>query len=221
MGTTGRGGDVAPVKQLQDNGDFGLDAALEEYGLTWDIVREALNVGRQSTRRYTAAALPNSKGSAIYHESMQALIHSLVERGWSLDRGWQKIISPDRSIALSVKKATDVGTRRSCGPCVNISKRSKEAINASDENSDLTLFGPSTERDPAKKSLPKPVLILVESESEKLKVEVAEPLTVETDGSVTSWKNRVILPIIERRTIRTFGDEDGNEDESGFGISSR
>ncbi|MGP6173500.1 hypothetical protein [Corynebacterium sp. A21] len=201
-----------------------IDEELARYGLTWEIVQNAVVEALERGGDSFLNALPSTRGTLIYHTMFGVLNNQLAPSGWIVNSKHCKMLSPEKDFYFSPKSATGVAAPQFGPPRLDlrISSLAAQALNA---NSDSELQGAlPLEGVTKKESLAAPirhVYLMIECVDENsVRLELGEPLNVSDSGIVDQWARRIILPTVSRAGITTsFGDED--DYEFGFGIEPR
>jgi hypothetical protein len=165
---------------------------LGKLGLSLDDVEFALRGADAEARTYTELDPPNTAGIGRWGRTNRLLRERLIPQGWTYDnpRNLPRTISPTGDVAI-VATAGDSFTgdpRRQ--PTTKYAKGVATA-DAVGRNEQLSLFGHDDE--PSGDALAT-WLLLYDSDETGIRAEVSLAASIDEDGFVDAWTERIILP---------------------------
>lgn len=175
-------------------------AALHALGaLTQENLLESVEWGLRHAFDCTRHEPPNVPGFIAWGKIVRALRDRLVPNNWSPNdvKNYSTVVSPTGTDAIAVaagnpgtgKASEQVATRSSKGPMT----RQKIGENQ------LRLFETVASQFPSPEPLPDVgvrtwlLLHYVDEEAEEIRVELSLPVSIDEDGHVTDWRERIIL----------------------------
>jgi hypothetical protein len=206
----------------------GLHAAvrLKELGTDEAEILDAVAYALHGWAQCTANDPPNFPGMVMWARTTRGLRDRMNPRGWrnTNARNFARVVHPSRTHALAVaggdpstgKEDETPWTRREKGPATLHAVAMNVQRNfglISREWSDLMRAAEDVEID-----LPDQetwfVLHYIDEENDEVRVEVSLPGTMNTNGYITDWLERIILTTqpLTPRAIESSSDGDGDED---------
>jgi hypothetical protein len=197
---------------------------LDELGLTEAVLREAVEYGIGFYLDCTEYDPPSGRGSIAWDKTTRGLRERLVPQKWEYsDAGnFSIVVNPKLGYAIAVNG----GNSHTGNPDRTPSPRSERGpmwqnrVNLNNQYS----FWHATEGSP---EWPAPdtsrlewretyvLLFFVDLKAEQARAELSLPAEIAQDGSVSWWRERIILPPIEfgqRPTARRKDDDGGDGD---------
>lgn len=142
---------------------------------------------------------PNAVGVVAWFKIVRALRDRLAPHKWTPNdaNNYSTVVSPDETAAIAVA-AGDWGTGRADAQVSTRTSKGPVTKKKADRNQ-LALFDPDTQHFAS----PRPwrdvdvrtwlLLHYVDEEAEEIRVELSLPVSVDDDGRVTGWRERIIL----------------------------
>lgn len=173
---------------------------LEELGVPWLILGNALRIGHQAADFVTASYPPCHTGQVVYGETTAGLRSELGARGWENDdtNNIARIVSPCGETVVVVNSGNRYTGRRGNDRRVSTRyPRGRAAQRIINDNLQMELF------DPAEISVlpaaPKRLtwILLYDRRGDTIRSELSCPVAVSETGEVTGWRERLVLPAID------------------------
>jgi hypothetical protein len=166
--------------------------ALEEMGLSVEILEEAIKRGESSRNRATPHHPPSWGGISAWADTTAALRDLIVPMGGTKDdtKNFSRVVLPDGENAIAVM-AGDAGTGvedQIPQPRYHRGAAAQDAV----ARSQLSLFA---EELPERKG-PRLWFLLVRRLQGAVRVELSRPASITEEGLVGTWETRIILPTI-------------------------
>lgn len=172
------------------------DSRLAELGISSNDLIGSIQQGLASAASCTSHDPLNLPGLIQWGRSIRALRDALVPRGWRSEnsRNYPTVVSPDSAVALSVAGG-DHNTGLAYGtPATRSAKgpATKDAIalnQLSFAELDASFAEPET--------VPKVTWLLLhyhDRDTKEVRLELSLPAGLDSDGVVTSWHERILLP---------------------------
>lgn len=172
---------------------------LAELGLTFDDLYRAMRYGYLARLSCNSNDPPSTVGFLLWARTTRGLREQLAPRGWmKSDKKLSVTVNPDETIAIAVSTGDDATglvdgepkSRFPKGPAT----REAVAINA-DAQGELFPLAEVTKRPPTTWFL----LLSVEKQKEKtvIRAELSLPSSMDEEGRIGGWFERIVLPVIE------------------------
>lgn len=195
---------------------------LVDFGLSTDLLHTALRPGVERSKNRSSKALRSTRGTDIYHDSMEQLHQLLAEDGWSLVYVDQqpRLVHPDGLIALTISAARNVGVQ-GLHTTPRTGRKGKATRNSLPPRRDVMpmLFGQeeaeaeaASEHTAGVSAQTAPLWMLVHERTEHgLNLELCRPGSMSVSGIVTEWADRI--PVAALNLNGDFSMFDDPEDE--------
>lgn len=175
-----------------------IRVALERFGLTVELLRDAVEAGYLSRISRTDNDAPNAAGTYQWNETLRMLREQLAIRGWerSNEGGFPIIVAPKGDVAFCVSSGDQNTGLASKIPSTKNHKGPRTADRV-ESNAQLLLF-PDMETearfdDPAIATW----FLLFYTDGEEVRSELSLPIFID-GGKINGWRERIILPPISR-----------------------
>ena len=171
---------------------------LAEMGLSEDPLLHAVRRWYLSWVSFTVNHPPFGIGIAAWMEAVAALREKLLPIGWtrSDDKNYALVIHPDELLAINVATG-DAGTGI---PNANVSNKAPKGISTTDAISvnqiQLELELPVPDIPQCGEDGPLTWFLLLHRAATELRCELSLPSQISSDGRITRWQERIILPSI-------------------------
>lgn len=192
-------------------------AALEELGLTVEILKRAVSAGETGAANVNRFYPVGAAGSVRWMDTVGQLREEL-----EFDHSWKsanpknspRIVNPDRTMAIMVVSGDeDTGNAAAVHP--GTARRRGSATDDAVNSNQLSLFDVPADMVPVAADIPTWVLLYFRSEDpSEIRLELSFPVAI-FDGEITLWQKRIILesiPIDVAVQPRDAGGEDVNFD---------
>lgn len=174
-----------------------VEEALARLGLELPILLEAVQAGYVSRISRTANDAPNAGGFYQWNDTLRSLRENSAARGWKRDDSgnWPTIVHPENLLAVAVSSGNEsVGNPRAT-PSTGRPKgsRTAHAVEVNAAQGWLPGFEPQT----AEPTAERPTWLLMYFASrDELRAELSLPVSMDIEGRVVAWRERIILPKI-------------------------
>lgn len=209
-----------PVQSKQVHEGARATSALHALGgLTEEGLLESVEWGLRHAFDCTPHDPPNAAGVIAWLKIVRALRDRLVPERWTPNdaNNYSTVVSPDETDAVAVA-AGDSGTGRADAPLSTRTSKGPVTKKKADDNQ-LALFEAVAQHFPSPQPLPDTdlrtwlLLHYVDEEAEEIRVELSLPISVDDNGRVTGWRERIILTPIAHLPepfsyVRPAEDED-------------
>lgn len=170
---------------------------LAELGLTSSELRDAVSYGITEASRTTESDAKTASGTLQWLGTVRAVRETKTQDGWRLrdDDNYPMVVSSDNKVGVAVSSGNAnvglVGRNPRTGPKGEATKRVVETNTLMDQQRLGDLGVEATSED-----LPEQIWLLLyhrDDTASETRVELSLPTRMEADGSVVSWKERLIL----------------------------
>lgn len=174
-----------------------IESALARLGLTLTPLVQAVQLGYLARHSCTANDAPNAPGFYQWNATLRGLREGLVLIDWNRcdDGNFATIVNPDGSIAISAASGNqDTGkvlavpsTRSSKGP----NTAAAVSINASQYEMFPEVFSPPVHDGDSSRAT---WILLFYTDRKEIRSELSLPISMDAEGRIMAWKERIILP---------------------------
>jgi hypothetical protein len=170
---------------------------LHRLGISAETIRTAVERGIAERRLSTRFDPPSYPGYVQWARTVRALRELLVP-DWHPDDtgGLSTIVSPDKSIGIAVSTG-DSRTGREGNPAPTTKYPRGPMYAVAVENNQLSLLDEPILDDSEESATRVTWVLLVATGRTEVRVELSCPEEISSEGYVTSWSERVILPAID------------------------
>lgn len=186
---------------------------LQQLGLTVSLVERAVRRADAEVAMCTELDPPIMEGMTRWGKTSRFLREELIPRGWTYDnpRNLARTIHPSGEFAIVASTGDEMTGLTIPGNPPSTRYRKGEAMTRAVElNEQLAFdFGDGWTESLAPDSLRTWILLFYVAEHE-FRTELSLPARI-TDGLITRWTERIILPPFPRALEPLFGDEDAYE----------
>mgnify|MGYP000529984361 CR=1 FL=1 len=178
--------------------EFDVKSRLEQLNLSDDALKDAINHGYLSRTRLTSNHPRIYFGYSTWAETIARLREVLLPLGWekSDKANYELVIHTQKELAIAVATGDESTGVKNATPS-NKCPKGTNTIQAINTNNQLDLF---------QELIPTPTIdqenfstwILLHHITEKeIRYELSLPYSIEVNGKITSWKERIILNPIQ------------------------
>ncbi|MDO4898943.1 MAG: hypothetical protein Q3965_06490 [Rothia sp. (in: high G+C Gram-positive bacteria)] len=182
-----------------------VSARLAELGLDIDVFHQALNHGHNGAGRVTGAHSKIAAGTYRWHETLAAMRNELGERSWKQSdvKNAPRMVSPDGRISLMVVTGNaKTGTKKTPSNATTKGTMTQQDVWNNGE-SDQQQIEEVAQILASQQPVTWVLLYFYSREFNHLRAELSLPNAHGmTNGYITKWDERIILPKIE------FGEQE-------------
>lgn len=186
---------------------------LDEMGLREADLVDAAQWGVNHLLESTSNEPPSGPGSIVWIKTVRALREKLLPKGWSKDdsNNYATVVSPDGSMAIAVA----AGDSRTGKPGIPLptTKNRKGKVTKMHVGMNQLSFEQISKAFPAAKKIKGKttwiLLLSVDEENDMIVSELSLPHSIEKNGFISEWSERIILPAVP------FGSMTSEEDDEG------
>ncbi len=195
------------------------EGRLNAFGLSTELIQDALRPGLTRAFSRTALALASSPGTDIYHDTMEQLAMRLAASGWrlvSVNRQ-PRLLHPEGIIALALASATNVASRDDRHAPRTRHKGPATCVSLAGPRAQLTLFeDPELTELAVLADTAAPLWFLVHERTKHgLYLALARPAEMSEGGIVDKWADWIPIPFLARDTDLAIFT---SPDDSGFDV---
>lgn len=164
---------------------------LDEIRITEEILLEAVMAGLLGRLNSTNFDTKNRPGYIQWNDTNSKLRFLTHNKGWDVyqEEGIEGIISYDKKIRI-IPSSGNAATGNPNQPSSNKNPKGERGIKVMEPSSQGNLFTGYPE---AEEEHIKTYVLLYYSNNDELRAELSEPNSINTNGKITSWKERLIL----------------------------
>ncbi len=176
-----------------------VEEALSKLGVPMNVLQEAVQAGYLSRITRTTNDARNAAGFYQWNETVRSLRDNMVVYNWQCsDEGnLPIIIHPEKKIAIAVSSGDQNTGKIDAMPCSKSSKgpRTAAAVKCNAEQLMLPGFEPLQLQGVVDMESKYPTwLLLFYTDMDKLRAELSFPVSMDCDGHISGWHERIILP---------------------------
>lgn len=182
------------VEELDD-----VQMALARLGVPIQILQEAVQAGYVSRISRTTNDAPNAPGFYQWNDTLRNLCENMKGLEWQRDDSgnWPTIVHPKKVLAIAVSSGNKNTGKAHAMPSTKNAKgtRTTNAVSINANQPWLPGFEFMQSDQDAEKSHPTWFLLFYTDEKE-LRAELSLPVKMDSEGHVSEWRERIILPTL-------------------------
>lgn len=191
-----------------------VEEALGKLGVPLKVLLEAVQAGYLARISRTANDAPNSAGFYQWNDTLRSLRENMAGRNWGRnDTGnWPTTVHPEKLLAIAVSSGNADTGKEAANPSTKAPKgpRTARAVTINANQAWLPGLGPEEGVAP-EGNLPTWLLLFFAGENE-LRAELSLPVNMDSEGHVSAWRERIILPTLPLNPVLTLPEADFGPD---------
>lgn len=191
-----------------------VEEALAELGVPLKFLQEAVQVGYLARISRRANDAPSAAGFYQWNDTLRSLRENMAGQNWARnDTGnWPTTVHPEKLLAIAVSSGNADTGKETANPSTKAPKgpRTARAVTINANQAWLPGFEPEEKAVPGA-SLPTWLLLFYANEKE-LRAELSLPVNMDSEGHVSTWRERIILPALPVDPVLTVAEPDFGPD---------
>lgn len=165
---------------------------LDEIGILENILLESVMAGLLGKLNSTKFDTKNRPGYIQWNDTNSKLRFLTHNKGWEVyqEDGIEGIISSDKKVRI-IPSSGNAATGNPNQPASNKNPKGERGIKVMEPSPQGNLFTGYAE---IEEEQIKTYVLLYYSNNEELRAELSEPHSINSNGKITAWKQRLILP---------------------------
>ena len=192
-----------------------VEAALARLEVPLELLQEAVQAGYLGRISRTANDAPNAAGFYQWNDTLRSLRENMARRNWQRnDNGnWPTTVHSEKLRAIAVSSGNQDTGNAKATPSTKTAKgpRTAKAVSVNANQPWLPGFEP-VQYDEAQEPNHPTWLLLFFADEKELRAELSLPVTMDCDGHVSAWRERIILPALSLGPIVTMPAPDFGPD---------
>jgi hypothetical protein len=174
-----------------------VEEALARLGVPLIVLQEAVQAGFLGRHSRTANDAPNAAGFYQWNDTLRHLRENMARIDWlrNDDGNWPRTVHPEKLHAIAVSSGNANTGRRNATPSTKTAKgpRTLEAVSINETW--LPGLEPKESEPTTDASFPT-WFLLFHADGAELQSELSLPVTMDDEGHVNAWRERIILPAL-------------------------
>ncbi|MBV8362011.1 MAG: hypothetical protein JO189_29375 [Deltaproteobacteria bacterium] len=191
-----------------------VEETLGKMGVPLKVLEEAVQAGYLAGISRTANDAPNAAGFYQWNDTLRSLRENMASQNWERnDAGnWPTTVHPDKLLAIAVSSGNADTGKETANPSTKALKGPKTARAVTINANQPWLPDFELEEEVAPEAnLPTWLLLFYAAEKE-LRAELSLPVNIDSEGHVSAWRERVILPALPVDPVLTVPEPDFGPD---------
>jgi len=192
-----------------------VENALAGLSVPLKVLQEAVQAGYLGRISRTANDAPNAAGFYQWNDTLRSLRENMARETWRRsDTGnWPTTVHPENLLAIAVSSGNQHTGKETETPSTKAAKgpRTAKAVSINAHQSWLPGLEPLQEDLAPDANLPTWFLLFYADEKE-LRSELSLPVNMDSEGHVSTWRERIILPALPIDPVLTLPEPDFGPD---------
>lgn len=172
-----------------------VDMALERLGVPRSVLQDAVKAGHLSRITRTGNDAPSAAGYYQWNDTLRSLRDGMVPHGWKRSdlANFSTAVHPENNLAIAVSSGDQNTGLSNKTPSTKRAKGPRTAQAVDTNQGWIPGLEPETETADDDAKYPTWILLFF-SGVDVLRAELSLPVKLGSDGHVSGWRERIILP---------------------------